>query len=48
MVKETISYIPIKKKYNGAVRTAIYCRVSSTKKAQIESLTAQISALAFA
>lgn len=38
-------YIPPKKKYDGAIRTAIYCRVSSHKKAQIESLAVQISAL---
>ena len=37
--------MPVKKKYSGAIRTGIYCRVSSTKKAQLESLTEQISAL---
>jgi len=41
-----ITTIPVKrKKYTGAIRTAIYCRVSSAKKAQIESLSAQISGL---
>ena len=41
----TIRVIPVKKKYDGAIRTAIYCRVSSAKKDQLESLSAQISAL---
>lgn len=45
MAKATPTYIPVKKKYDGAIRTAIYCRVSSHNKAQIESLTAQISGL---
>jgi len=41
-----ITTIPVKrKKYTGAIRTAIYCRVSSAKKSQIESLSAQISGL---
>ena len=37
--------MPVKKKYSGAIRTGIYCRVSSSKKAQLISLTEQISAL---
>ena len=45
MAKEVSTYIPVKKKYNRAIRTAIYCRVSSSKKAQIESLISQISRL---
>jgi len=45
MALSKVTFIPAKKKYDGAIRTAIYCRVSSHKKAQIESLTTQISAL---
>lgn len=45
MSNKSITTIPVKKKYEGAKRVGIYCRVSSTKKAQIKSLAAQISAL---
>lgn len=45
MAKKTIRSIPVKKKYTGAVRVGIYCRVSSSKKDQLKSLAAQISGL---
>jgi len=45
MANANVSVVPVKKKYEGAIRTGIYCRVSSTKKHQIESLAVQISAL---
>ena len=45
MSNKSITTIPVKKKYEGAKRVGIYCRVTSTKKAQIKSLAAQISAL---
>ena len=45
MAKPIVSFVPAKKKYEGAIRTGIYCRVSSSKKDQLESLTVQISAL---
>lgn len=45
MSNKGIITIPVKKKYEGAKRVGIYCRVSSTKKAQIKSLATQISAL---
>ena len=45
VAKPIVSFVPAKKKYEGAIRTGIYCRVSSSKKDQLESLTVQISAL---
>lgn len=45
MANPKVTVIQAKPKYSGAIRTAIYCRVSSTKKPQMESLIAQISAL---
>lgn len=45
MENPTVHTIPAKKKYAGATRAAIYCRVSSAKKDQIKSLVAQVSAL---
>ncbi len=45
MEQSNITVIQPKKKYSGAIRTGIYCRVSSAKKAQLESLNAQISSL---
>jgi len=45
MANKNVTSIPVKKKYEGAMRVGIYCRVSSTKQAQIKSLAAQISAL---
>ena len=40
-----INIINAKRKYEGAIHAAIYCRVSTAHKAQLNSLTAQISGL---
>ena len=40
-----INIINAKSKYEGAIHAAIYCRVSTAHKAQLNSLTAQISGL---
>ena len=46
MANKTVTTIPAKKKkYDGATRAAIYCRVSSPKKEQLKSLVAQVSGL---
>lgn len=41
----TVHTINAKRKYEGATHAAIYCRVSSARKEQLKSLTAQISGL---
>ena len=41
MAKPIVSFVPAKKKYEGAIRTGIYCRVSSSKKDQLEKQKAQ-------
>ena len=40
-----INIINAKRKYEGAIHAAIYCRISTAHKAQLNSLTSQISRL---
>ena len=40
-----INIINAKRKYEGAIHAAIYCRVSTAHKAQLNTLTTQISGL---